>query len=119
MDLHFEGVDFCSEVADGFLVDVHLDSEVISLLLVLILSSFLFVEEQGVFGLDVGDLVIEPQEVMLKVFEFEELFFEGGDGCILVCGLGVIEKSSGGEVAVHVLLLFLLEINIQISIPWL
>jgi hypothetical protein len=84
VDLHFEGVDFGPEVTDGLLVDVHLNSEVISLLLVLVFCSFLFIKKQGIFGLDVGHLVIEPQEVMLKVFEFEELLFEGCDDSVLV-----------------------------------
>jgi len=51
----------------------------------LVFGSLLLVEQEGIFGLDVGHLVIEPQEVMLKVFEFEKLLFEGGDGSILMC----------------------------------
>jgi hypothetical protein len=43
---------------------------------VLILSTFLFVEEEGVLGLDRGHLIVQSQEVVFDVLELEQLLFE-------------------------------------------
>ncbi len=69
MDLDLEIIDLSPEVSDGLLIDIHLD-------LVLILSTFLFVEEEGVLGLDRGHLIVQSQEVVFEVLELEQLLFE-------------------------------------------
>lgn len=69
MNLDLEIIDLSPEVSDGLLVDIHLD-------LVLILSAFLFVEEEGVLGLDRGHLIVQSQEVVFEVLELEQLLFE-------------------------------------------
>ena len=69
MDLDLEIIDLSPEVSDGLLIDIHLD-------LVLILSTFLFVEEEGVLGLDRSHLIVQSQEVVFEVLELEQLLFE-------------------------------------------
>lgn len=48
-------------------------------LLVLIFDSFFFILKHIVFGFDVGDFILKGEELVFFVFEFVELFFEGGD----------------------------------------
>ena len=69
MDLDLEVIDLCPEIANGLLVDVHLD-------LVFILSAFLLIQKEGVLGLDRGDLIVQSQEIVFEVFELEEFLFE-------------------------------------------
>ena len=69
MDLDLEVIDLCPEIANGLLVDVHLD-------LVFILSAFLLIQKEGVLGLDGGDLIVQSQEIVFEVFELEEFLFE-------------------------------------------
>jgi hypothetical protein len=67
----------------------------------LVLGPLFFVQEKGIFGLDVSNFIIEPQKIMLQIFELEEFFFERGNDCVFVVGLSLIEQSSCSEVSVH------------------
>jgi hypothetical protein len=95
VDLDLEVINLSPQIANGLLVDVHLD-------LVLVLSSLLLVQQEGVLGLDVGNLVVQSQEVVFEVLELEQFLLEGGDDGVLVLGLSLVEQARGGEVAVHV-----------------
>ena len=85
MDLHFERIDFGSKIINSLLVDIHLNSILLSAVLVFVLGSFLLVEEERVLRFDVGDFIIQSEEIVFEIFEFEELFFEGGDHCVFMC----------------------------------
>lgn len=64
MDLNLQVINLGPEISDGLLIDVHLD-------LMLILSALLLVQQEGVLGLNGGDLVIQTQEVVLEVLQLE------------------------------------------------
>ena len=50
----------------------------------LVLSSFFFIKEERVLGLDISNLIVQSEEVVFEVFEFEEFFFERGDDCVFM-----------------------------------
>lgn len=94
VDLDLEVIDFSSEITDSFLVDVHLN-------LVFVFSAFLLIEEESVLGLNVSDFIVQPEEVMFEVLQFEKLLLEGGDNGVLVLGLSLVKQAGGSEVSVH------------------
>jgi hypothetical protein len=42
----------------------------------LVLCSFLLVEEEGVFGLDVGHLIIQSKEIMLEILQLKQFLLQ-------------------------------------------
>ena len=82
----------------------------------LVLCSFFFVKKQGVFGLNIGDLIVESKEIVLQVFELEEFLLEGGNDCVFVLGFGLVQEACGCKVSVHLLMEFYLEINYSFKI---
>lgn len=57
----------------------------------LVFGSFFFIQKKGIFGFDIGNLIIESEEVMFEILELEEFFLEGSDDSILVSGFDVVE----------------------------
>jgi hypothetical protein len=94
VDLHLEVVNFWSHIRNVFLVDIDLD-------LMLVFSPFLFIKKKGVLGFDVGDFIIEPEEIVFKILEFEEFLFEWGDDGVLVRRLNLIEMVVGLKISLH------------------
>lgn len=70
----------------------------------LVLCALLLVQEKRVFGLDVGDLIVQSKEVVLEVLQLEKLLLERGNHCVLVLGFSLVKQASGGEVTVHLLI---------------
>ncbi len=77
----------------------------------LVFSPFLLIEQQGVFGLDVGDFIIKAQKIMLEIFELEEFLLEGSNDCVFVLGFSLLQQTVGRKVSIHLLIEFYLEIN--------
>jgi hypothetical protein len=67
----------------------------------LVFGPFLFIEKEGVLGFDVGDFIIEPEEIVFEIFKFEEFLFERGDDCVLVSRFNLIEMVVGLEISLH------------------
>ncbi len=78
----------------------------------LVLCSFLLIKEKRIFRFDVSNLIIEAKEIMFKIFEFKELFFEVRNDCVFVLRFCLIEKACGCQISVHLRIEFYLEINI-------
>lgn len=84
MDLHLQVVHFTSHIADVLLINVNF-------YLVLILGSFLFVQEQRVLRLDVGHFIIQSKEVMFEILKLKKLLFERSDDCVFVGRFYLVE----------------------------
>ena len=55
----------------------------------LVFRPLLFLEHESILGLNIGDFIIEPHEVMLKVLELKKLSLESGDHMILMIGFSL------------------------------
>ena len=67
----------------------------------LVLGSFLLVEQKGVLGLDVSDLVIQSKKIVLQVLQLEQLFLEGTNHGVLVGRLRLLQVRSVSGVSIH------------------
>jgi hypothetical protein len=52
--------------------------------LVLTFNALLFILKHIVFGFDIGDFVLEGDELVLAISELVEILFEGGDDCFFL-----------------------------------
>jgi hypothetical protein len=66
----------------------------------LILSSFLLIQEESVFRLYGSNFVIQPEKVVLEIFEFKQFLLERGNDCIFMLRLCLVQ-SSCVEVSEH------------------
>ena len=57
----------------------------------LLFVAVFFLVQQGVFGLEPGDLVVDVQEIGLEVSEVAELLFESRDDDVFVVVFGLLE----------------------------
>lgn len=69
-----------------------------------ILCALLLIQEKGVFGFNVGDLIVQSKEVMLEVLQLKKLLLQRGNDCILVLGFSLVKQASCGEITVHLLI---------------
>lgn len=79
----------------------------------LIFRSFLLIKHEGIFGFEMSDLIIEPDEVMLKVLEFEEFGFKSSDNIVLMVGVVVIVGDLTSEIFGHFYIEIIVILNFE------